>query len=135
MVRNPTTRTGAAAGLTAGLSVFAALLLLMSGVLQTLEGLAVLFRGDFFAVGTDYAYRLPTTGYGIVHVLLGVLVLALGVGILQGVAWARQAAMVVVFVSAVANFLFIPYYPLWAILLVALHIAVIWALAGFDPRH
>ena len=134
-VPNPTRRTGAAAGLTAGLSVFAALMLLMAGVLQALEGLAILLHGDFFAADSDYAYRLPTTLYGIVHLLLGVVAGALGLGVLQGLAWARQAAIVVAFVLAVANFLFIPHYPVWAILLVALHIAAIWALAGFEPRR
>lgn len=130
---NPTSRTGAAAGLTAGLSVFAALMLLMTGVLQSLEGLAVLVHGDFFAASTTYAYRLPTTTFGILHLLLGLLAVALGVGVLQGTAWARWGAIAVAFVSAVANFLFVPYYPVWAILLVALHVAVIWALAGFEP--
>ena len=61
--------------------------------------------------------------------------MAVGLGIFAGVAVARYAGIAVSFVSAVGNFLFIPYYPFWAILLVALNIAVIWALAGFDPRR
>ena len=134
-MRNPTRRTGAAAGLTAGLATFVALMLLLVGVLQALEGVAVLVHGDFFAADSRYAYRLPTTAYGVAHLLLGVVAAAIGLGVLQRLAWARYAAMVVTFVSAVANFLFIPYYPLWAILLVALHVAIIWALAGLDLRR
>jgi hypothetical protein len=133
--RNPTRRTGVAAGLTAGLSAFIALMLLMAGVLQVLEGIAVLVHGDFFAADYRYAYRLPTTAYGITHLLLGLAAVGIGVGVLQRLAWARYAAIAVAFVSAVANFLFIPYYPLWAILLVVLHIAIIWALAGLEPRR
>jgi hypothetical protein len=32
--------------------------------------------------------------------------------------------------SAIANFLTIPYYPLWSILIIALDIFVIWALTA-----
>ncbi|MGZ4650063.1 MAG: DUF7144 family membrane protein [Kineosporiaceae bacterium] len=55
-------RRGASAGWTAGLSVFAALLLIMMGVMQALEGLAALIHGNFFSVSNEYAYRANTTG-------------------------------------------------------------------------
>ena len=32
----------------------------------------------------------------------------------------------------IANFLFIPYYPVWSILIVALDVAVIWALCVWN---
>src|SRR3954453_23850738 len=107
---------GAAAGGTVGLSVCAALMLLMIGVLQGFQGLGVLLRGDFFVVNAEYLYRLNTTTYGITQVLLAVLAILVGVGILLRLAAARYVGMAVAFVTAVANFLFIPYYPLWAIL-------------------
>jgi hypothetical protein len=130
-----TARRGAAAGWTAGLSVFAGLMLLMMGVLQGLQGLAALIHGDFFAADSRYAYHLNITAWGWAHLLLGVVAVGIGVGVLQGVAVARYAAIAVAFVTAIGNFLFIPYYPLWAIPLVALDIAVIWALAGAEPRR
>jgi hypothetical protein len=37
-------------------------------------------------------------------------------------------AIVLASLSAVANFFFIPYYPAWSILLIALNIWVIWSL-------
>jgi hypothetical protein len=37
-------------------------------------------------------------------------------------------AIVVAVLSAVANFFFIPYYPFWSILMIALAVWVIWAL-------
>jgi hypothetical protein len=32
--------------------------------------------------------------------------------------------------SAIANFAFIPYYPVWSLLIIALNVFVIWALAA-----
>lgn len=128
-------RTGAKAGLTAGLSVFAGLMIIMMSTLQGLQGFAALVHGDFFASDTRYAYELPITAWGWTHLLLGIVGFAVGIGVLAGVRAARLAAIVVAFVTAIGNFLFIPYYPLWAILLVALDLAVIWALAGDMPTR
>ena len=51
-----------------------------------------------------------------------------GIGLFSGSTWAGVTAIVLAMVSAVANFFFIPYYPLWAILVIALDVWVIWSL-------
>jgi hypothetical protein len=53
-----------------------------------------------------------------------------GWGLLSGRTWARVVALTVALLSALANFLFIPYYPFWALLLITLDIFVIWAIAA-----
>jgi hypothetical protein len=53
-----------------------------------------------------------------------------GLGLLAGQTWARLVGIVLAVLSAIANFLFIPYYPFWAILVITLDIFVIWALAA-----
>ncbi len=45
-----------------------------------------------------------------------------------GKTWAALVAMFLAVMSAVANFFFIPYYPFWAIVIIALDMWVIWAL-------
>ena len=57
-----------------------------------------------------------------------------GFFILTGQPWARAVGIVVAVLSALANFLFIPYYPLWALVIIALDVAVIWALATYRPQ-
>jgi len=49
-----------------------------------------------------------------------------GYFILAGQPWARAVGIGVSALSALANFLFIPYYPIWALILIALDVAVIW---------
>jgi hypothetical protein len=58
-----------------------------------------------------------------------------GWGLLSGRTWARAIALAVL--SAIANFLFIPYYPFWSLLIITLDIFVIWAIAahGGDLRE
>ena len=57
-----------------------------------------------------------------------------GFFILTGQPWARVVGIVVAVLSALSNFLFIPYYPLWALVIIALDVAVIWALATYRPQ-
>ena len=45
--------------------------------------------------------------------------------------WARAVGIMLAVISAIANFFFIPYYPVWAVLIIALDVAVIWALASY----
>jgi hypothetical protein len=49
---------------------------------------------------------------------------------LSGRTWARIVGITVAALSATANFLFIPYYSFWSMVIIAVDIFVIWALAA-----
>ena len=108
--------------------VFAASLLTLIGCFQVIAGLAAVFDDDFFVITRNYTFDLDTTAWGWIHLLLGILLVATGVGLFSRRPWAGVTALGLAMFSAVANFLFIPYYPFWAILLIALDVWVIWAL-------
>jgi hypothetical protein len=42
--------------------------------------------------------------------------------------------MILAGLSALANFMFIPHYPFWSLLIIALDVFVIWALAVYEPE-
>jgi hypothetical protein len=58
-----------------------------------------------------------------------VLIGLAGIGLLAGQTWARVVGIVLAVLSAIANFLFLPYYPFWSILIIGLDVLVIWALS------
>lgn len=60
--------------------------------------------------------------------LLGILLVATGFGLFGRAAWAGVTAIFFASLSAVANFFFIPYFPAWSILVIALDVWVIWSL-------
>ena len=107
---------------------FAASMLVLIGVFQVLAGLVAIFNDEFFVVTRNYTFDLDMTAWGWIHLLLGIVILATGVGLFARQAWAGVAAIVLAMLSAIANFFFIPYYPIWALLLIALDVWVIWAL-------
>ena len=118
-----------------GLAAFAGAVMLMVGIFQAFAGLAAIFEDEFFVVGANYAYDVDVTAWGWIHLILGVVVAFAGISVYSGATWARSIGIVLAILSAVANFFFIPYYPVWAVLIIALNIAVIWALATYGPEQ
>ena len=115
-----------------GLAGFAGAMLLTVGVFQILEGLAAVINDEFLVNVRGYAFAVDTTTWGWIHILLGTASVLVGLFIFQGATWARAIGILITSLAAIANFLFIPYYPVWALLIIALNVAVIWALAVFD---
>jgi hypothetical protein len=109
--------------------VFAATMMIMIGVFQILMGISAIVRNSFIVVRGDYVYHLNTTAWGWIHLGLGAAIVLTGIGLFTGATWAKIAGIVLVVLSAVDNFLFIPYYPFWSLLLIALDVFVVWALA------
>jgi len=82
----------------------------------------------------NYAYSLSSTGWGWLHLILGVLVFHGGRGAAGGPALGRASpASVLASFQTIASFVFLPYYPVWGIVVIALSLFVIWAL--LTPRN
>lgn len=120
-----------AAGWAHGLAVFAGVLMIVAGVYHVLAGIAALVHDTVYVSTPQYVYSFDLTGWGWTHLVLGALVAVTGFAVLQGQPWGRVVGIVLAALSLIANFLFIPYYPLWSVLIVALDIAIIWGLAVY----
>jgi hypothetical protein len=129
----PTTQTGrdteysAAA---AGLTVFAAVMMIMIGIFHAAQGLVAIVNDSFYVVGEEYVFQFDVTTWGWIHLLLGILVAVAGFALFSGAVWARTVGVALAVLSAVANFLWMPYYPFWSIAIIALNVFVIWALTA-----
>ena len=120
-------------GAVIGLTILAAVFMMVTGVIGFFEGLAAIIRGSFFVTLPNYAFSLSATGWGWVHLILGALLFIAGGALLADQTWARITGVVLAAFMMVANFVYLPYYPVWAIVLIALNAFVIWAL--LTPRH
>lgn len=127
-------RQGSGSGLAvAGFTALAAVFMVISGLWSFFEGLAAIVRGGFFVTLPNYTYNISTAGWGWMHLILGIVVFLAGLCLFADMAWARVTGIILATVSAVLNFLYIPYYPVWSIVLIALDVFVIWAL--MTPRR
>ena len=107
---SPTERTWAK-----GLTVFAATIMIVAGVFQALQGLVALANSEFYVVGSEYTFEFDITAWGWIHLLLGIGLAVVGYFLFVGATWARWTAIVLVGFSMFANFMWLPYYPLWAL--------------------
>ncbi|MEC3955895.1 hypothetical protein VMT65_22870 [Nocardia sp. CDC153] len=117
----------------AGTSVAAGILLIVIGVLSILQGISAVAADNLLVVTSDYIYKLNTTGWGWIHIILGAIEIIVAIGLLAGTTWGRTSALVLASLSIIENFLWIPYYPAWSLLIIALDVVVIWAIATYKP--
>ena len=113
-----------------GWAAFAAFMLMLAGAMQFLAGLSALLNDEYFVVGDDYAFKLDVTGWGWIHVVIGIVVFCCGMGVLKGHVLGRTVGVLAASVSLLANFLWLPYQPVWSTVLIAVCVAVIWALTA-----
>jgi hypothetical protein len=123
-------RTEEASGWAVGFILFAGIMMIMAGIFQAFAGLVALFENEFYVATRDYLFQFDATTWGWIHLLVGLVVALAGFAVLAGRTWGRVVGITLAVVSAVANFAFLPYYPLWALTVIALDIFVIWALAA-----
>ena len=117
-----------------GFAMFAGVLMIISGLWGVLVGISAIFNDKVFVTTSQYLYEFDITGWGWVHLIVGLLVGGAGIGVIQGATWGRLVGVLVAGLSLFVNFPFIPHYPVWSILIIALDVLIIWALVTYRDR-
>lgn len=120
-----------------GWAYFAAVMLMIGGVFQFIAGIAALVNNEIYVVGSKWVFKFDVTTWGWIHLILGIILFVVGIGVLSGNLAARIVGVIVACLSAIAAFAYLPWYPVWAIIVIAVDISVIWALTahGRDVRE
>ena len=113
-----------------GWAGLAGVMMIMVGVFDIVQGLVALFNDEFFVVTQEWVFEFDITAWGWIQLILGVVLIASGIGIFSGNVAARTVGVIVAGLAAIANFAWLPYYPVWSIIVIAICIAVIWALTA-----
>jgi hypothetical protein len=122
-------------GAQSGSTVIAATLMILSGLWSFFVGLTAILKQSFFLTQSNYTFQWSVHGWGWLHLVLGIVVLAAGACVLLGQTWAKALGIVLAVFSGLSYFLFLPYYPLWSIVMIAIDVFVIWALAASIGRR
>lgn len=112
-----------------GWIVFAAVFMITIGALNAIQGLAALFRDDAYWVtlgGAVVAFDITTWGW--IHLIFGILLVIVGVLLMQGSTFARVLGIALVALNLIAQFSWSTLYPFWALIVIAIDIAIIYAL-------
>ena len=117
-------------GLAVGMTVFAGTIMIMIGVMHVFQGVVALVNDTFYVAGEEWVLQLDVTSWGWVHLILGAVVALAGFFVFSGAVWARTIGVIMAVVSGLASFAWLPYYPVWALVVIALDVFVIWALTA-----
>jgi hypothetical protein len=104
--------------------------MILMGIFQAIQGLAAIFEDTFFVVTDNYFLEFDVTAWGWIHLILGVVVIFGGYALIAGRTWGRILGLILATLAAISNFFFVPYYPFWSLLMIALAVWVIWALTS-----
>jgi hypothetical protein len=115
----------------AGWVTFAAVMLTLLGTLHAIQGFLAMFDdGYFVARGAEQLVLVEYTAWGVILLIWGLLMLGAGLGLAKGSGWARWFAVFVVFVDVILQIGFLPAYPIWSALLIAIDVLVLFALTA-----
>ncbi|MEU3463573.1 hypothetical protein ABZ721_26955 [Streptomyces sp. NPDC006733] len=105
-------------------------MMIFGGVMAILQGISAIAEDDLFVTTNNYVFEFDLTSWGWIHLVLGIVVLLAGLALFTGALWARAVGVVLAGLSLIANFMWVPYNPFWALVLIALDIFVIYALCN-----
>ncbi|MFC5216212.1 DUF7144 family membrane protein [Streptomyces coerulescens] len=114
-----------------GASLFAGAVMMLSGPLSILMGASGIADDNLFAA-SQYAYRFDLAAWGWIHIVVGLALVIAGLGVVTNKSWGRGAGVAAAGISLITQFMFVPYYPLWAIPIMTLDLLIIFALTRFQ---
>ena len=114
--------------------VFAVALLVTVGFFNLIDGIAAIANSHVFIANAHYVVG-DLRAWGWVVLILGVLQLIAAIAILAGSQAARWFAVVVIGLNAIGQMFFIPAYPFWSLLIIAVDIVALWGLCAYGSRE
>jgi hypothetical protein len=113
-----------------GWVVFGAVMLMVAGSMEAITGLIALLNDEWVVWGNQANLYLDLTQWGWIHIALGAALVGTGIGLMVGNIVARAVGVIVAVLSIIGNFLFMPAYPVWSLVVVTLNVLVIWAITA-----
>ncbi len=114
--------------------VFAVTLLITVGFFNLIDGIAAITRSHIYIANARYVIG-DLRAWGWVALILGVLQLLAALGILLGNQVARWFAVAVIGLNAIGQMFFIPAYPFWALVIIAVDVVALWGLCAYGSRE
>jgi hypothetical protein len=113
-----------------GWSIYAAVWMWILGFFHGIAGLAAIFENEFYVATPNYIFQFDVTTWGWIHLILGVVVFMGAFAVMRGAVWGRTVGVIIAILSILINFAWLPYYPVWGLLMIAANAFVIWALTA-----
>lgn len=127
---NVTTTTREPSGVAVGWTYFASMMMMLIGGFHAMAGLIAILDDEFYVATRNYVLQFDATQWGWIHLIFGTLIAIAGGYLLTGSVFARTIGVLMGFVSALIGFAWLPYAPVWGVIIIAIAVSVIWALTA-----
>jgi len=111
-----------------GWAAFAGVLMVLEGFFAIIVAFVALFQPEVYVVGANNILALDLNAWGWYHLVVGLLILLAGLSVLKGNLYGRIVGVVLAVLYACANLVFIPYQPIWSVILIITAVCIIYAL-------
>ncbi len=117
-----------------GRAIFAAVLLMIGGVLNIIWGIAAISNSKFFVHNTQFIFS-DLKGWGWITLIIGILEICASLSLFAGGTFGRYFAVAVGSLAAIDALLNIPAYPFWSIAVFALSLWIIHGLLVYGEME
>lgn len=111
-----------------GWAYFAGFMMMLLGVLQSIDGLAAIFKSNYYVVTQTHLLVFNFKTWGWIDLILGIIIFMAGLEVFRGAVWARVIGVFLAGLSFVANMSFANSYPLWSVTMMVIDVLIIYAL-------
>ena len=111
-----------------GWIAFAGLMMIVTGVLGALAGLAAIVRDETYVQGVNRVWIFDETAWGWIHLLIGIAVVAIGAMMLRGGAISMALGAGVIVLHMIAHFNTLGIYPWWSLTVIAIDVLILYAM-------
>lgn len=118
----------------AGVALFAAVFLLIGGVLDIIYGIAAIGNANFFAHNAQYMFA-NLNAWGWINLIIGIIQVLAGMSLFGGGIFGRVFGIFAGSLAAIVALLSIPAYPLWSIAIFALSLWIIYGLSVYGEER
>jgi hypothetical protein len=117
-----------------GFLIFGAVMLAVVGFFNLLDGIAAIAQSHIFIGNAHYVVG-DLRAWGWVMTIFGAVQLLAVLGVWAGNQLARWFAVAVLGLNAIGQMFFIPAYPFWSLLIIALDVVALWGLCAYGSRE
>ena len=117
-----------------GMVIFASVLLLVVGFFNLIDGIVAIAKSHFFVGNAHYVVG-DLRSWGWTVLILGALQVLVAAGVVTGNQAARWTAVVLIGLSAIAQMMFLPSYPLWSLMIIAVDVVALYGLCAYGSRE
>jgi hypothetical protein len=114
--------------------IFASALLAIAGFFNLIDGIAAIAKSTVFVANARYVIG-DLRAWGWVALILGALQVLAALGVVVGNQLARWFAVAVIGANLIAQMFFLPGYPLWSLMIIAVDVVALWGLCAYGSRE